>query len=211
MRFVFQALLGLVLLGCATFAQAEQVNVAGTARGIPFAPNCNATNGVSFAFTGGQVAISFACNGIAYSCMAKPLPEDENQVFAMTLGAPNRLKLNCGGATAITGLQTYIADFYTSLQQFIDFPPPGGPGIDDRMCISLQGSTISAVDFDANTRLLSYTCTTGTQSVASGCFMTSSFGYDAGGGTLIIPDCIDATNPLDSPYLLMHGYEGSDA
>jgi hypothetical protein len=210
MRFVFRALLGLTLFGCAALVQAQAVNVAGTARGIPFAPNCNTTNGVNFAFTGGQVALSFACNGIAYSCMAMPLPEDETQVFAMTLGSPNRLKLNCGGATTITGIQTYIADFYASLQQFIDTPPPGGPSIPDRMCISLQGSTVSAIDYDPNSRRLSYTCTTGTQSVASGCFMTSAFGYDSGGGTLIVPDCIDATNPLDSPYLLLNGYEGND-
>jgi hypothetical protein len=210
MRFVFRALVGLALLGCAALAQAQQVNVAGTARGIPFASNCNPGN-VSYAFTGGQVQVAFACNGISYSCMAMPLPEDETQVVSFTLGAPSRLKLNCGGATTITGLQTYIADFYASLQQFLDTPPPGGPTIPDRMCIALQGSTVSAVNYDANTRLLTYTCSTGTQNVASACFMTSSFGYDSGGGTLIVPDCIDATNPLDSPYLFQNGYEGSEA
>jgi len=208
MRFVFRALLGLVLLGCATFAQAQQVNVGGNARGIPFAGNCNATNGVSYSFAGSQMTVAFACNGVSYSCAAQPLPEDPNQLLAYTVGSPSRLKVNCGSATTINGLQNFVADFYPTLQQFLDTPPPAGSAVPSRFCIALEGSSVTQIDYDASTHLLTYTCTTGASSVASACYMTSQFGYDASGGTLIIPDCIDAIDPLNSPYLFQHGYEG---
>src|SRR5689334_18676018 len=101
MQFGYRALLGLLLLACASFAQAQQVNISGSAHGIPFASNCTANSGVNYAFAGGNVTVSFNCNGIAYSCIAQPLPEDPNQVVAFTLGNPGRLRLNCGGATTI--------------------------------------------------------------------------------------------------------------
>ena len=82
MQFGFRALVGLVLLACASFAQAQQVNIAGTAHGIPFASNCTAASGVNYAFSAGTTTVTFACNGIAYSCKAQPLPDDPNQVVA---------------------------------------------------------------------------------------------------------------------------------
>jgi hypothetical protein len=218
MHFCFRALVGLVLLACASFAQAQQVNISGTARGLPFASNCTASSGVSYSYAGGNVTVSFACNGITYSCLAQPLPEDQTQVVAFTLGNPGRLRLNCGGATTIVGLQTYIDDYYaidgthtSALQWFIDTPPPAGENVPDRMCLALQGRSISAIAFDAASHVLSYTCTGSTGSVASSCYMTSSFNYDANGSTLIVPHCIDAASPTDSPFIFDHGYEGNDA
>ncbi|HET7842537.1 MAG TPA: hypothetical protein VFL14_00180 [Xanthomonadales bacterium] len=210
MQFGYRALLGLVLLACASFAHAQQVNVSGTARGIPFADNCSAANGATYAIGAGGFTVNFSCNGIGYSCAAQPLPGDPEHVLALVVGTPSRMKLNCGSASSITGLQNYVADFYASLQQFIDTPPPAGGAVPDRWCLSLQGSTISAINYDPASHLFSFTCTTGANSVASSCYMTSTFGYDAGGGTLIVPDCIDATDPLQSPYLFEHGYEGID-
>lgn len=208
MQFGYRALLGLVLLACASLAHAQQVNVAGTARGIPFAENCTTASGANYAIGPGGLTVSFACNNVSYACVAQPLPGDPDHVLELVVGAPSRLKLNCGGATTITGLQNYVADFYTSLQQFMDTPPPAGGNVPDRWCLALQGSTITAIDYNPATHVFSYTCTTGSNSVASSCFMTSSFGYDQLGSTLIVPDCIDATDPLQSPYLFEHGYEG---
>ncbi len=218
MQFGFRALVGLVLLACASFAQAQQVNIAGTAHGIPFASNCTAASGVNYAFSAGTTTVTFACNGIAYSCKAQPLPDDPNQVVAFTLGNPGRLRLNCGGATTITGLQSYIDDYYSidgshpsALAWFIDSPPPQGDNVPDRMCLSVQaGRTISQISYDAATHMLSYTCSNASGSVATSCYMTSSFNYDAQGTTLIMPHCIDAGSPLDSPFIFDHGYEGID-
>ena len=60
MRFVFRALLGLVLLACASFAQAQTISVSGTARGIPFAPNCTASNGVNYSVGPGGITANSA-------------------------------------------------------------------------------------------------------------------------------------------------------
>ena len=215
MQFGYRALVALLLLACASFAQAQQVNISGSAHGIPFASNCTASGGVNYAFAGGTTTVTFGCNGISYSCIAQPLPEDQTQVVAFTLGNPGRLRLNCGGATTIVGLQSYIENYYvanaqhpSALQWFIDSPPPAAD-VPFNMCLSLQSRSITAISYNAASHVLSFTCSGGAPGpVTSACFVTSSFNYDANGSTLILPHCIDAASPTVWAFIFDHGYEG---
>jgi hypothetical protein len=124
-------------------------------------------------------------------------------------GNPGTLQLNCGSTTAITGLQTFVADMFPTLQTYIDAPDSDQA---ERFCLHVAKEHVTAVDYNPSTHLLSYTCAADVGGAADvvGCFTLQAFRYDATNTTLLMPDCIDSTlGPTESPYLLEDGYEGA--
>ncbi|HQW63347.1 MAG TPA: hypothetical protein PLZ17_01405 [Pseudomonadota bacterium] len=208
MRFALRCTCALLLLGSAAQAAAQaNVQVTGTAHNIPFPTQCRATAGVQYTFSETGTRAQFACNGIAYDCEAKPLKADPANLTSYQTGNPGTLQLNCGDTTSITGLQTFVADMFPTLQSYIDAPDSDQA---ERFCMHVAKEHVTAVDYDPSTHLFTYTCTAdlvggGSDTVA--CYTIQPFRYDATNTTLLMPDCIDGTDPTQSPYLLEDGYE----
>ncbi len=210
MLSAFRWLCALCLAGSAALAHAQaspNVQVSGTALNIPFPTQCRASTGVQYTFTVDGMRATFSCNGIAYDCAAKPLKSNADQLMSYQPGNPGAVQLNCGTTTTITGLQTFVADMFPTLQTYIDNPDSDQV---ERFCMHVAKEHVTAVGYDPSTHLFSYTCTAdaeggGSETVA--CYTIQPFRYDATNTTLLMPDCIDGTDPLNSPFLLEDGYE----
>ena len=204
---VVRWLCALVLMAGASQALAQaNVQVTGTARNIPFPTECRASSGVNYTFAPEGVTAVFSCNGIAYSCDAKPLKSNPDQVMSYQTGSTGTLQLNCGGTTTITGLQTFVADMFPTLQSYIDMPDSDQA---ERFCMHVAKEQVTAVDYNPATHFFSYTCTAdaGGATDVMGCYALQAFRYDATNTTLLMPDCIDGTDPTQSPWVLEDGYE----
>jgi|APFre7841882724_1041349.scaffolds.fasta_scaffold31154_2 hypothetical protein len=200
-------LCALALLASATQALAQaNVQVTGTARNIPFPTECRASAGVQYTFAVDSIRARFACNGIAYDCDSKPLKNNPGQVMSYQTGNPGTLQLNCGTTTTITGLQTFVADMFPTLQTYIDLPNSDQA---ERFCMHVAKEHVTAVDYNPSTHLFSYTCSADVGGAVDivGCYTLQPFRYDATNTTLLVPDCIEGTDPTQSPYLLEDGYE----
>jgi hypothetical protein len=201
-------LCALALLGSAALAQAQaNVQVSGLALNIPLPTQCRAATGVQYTFAEQGIRAQFSCNGIVYDCDAKPLRANPEQVMSYQTGNPGTLQLNCGGTTTITGLQTFIADLFPTLQSHIDAPDSDQP---ERFCMHVAKEHVTAVGYNPSTHLFTYTCTAdavggGTDVV--GCYTLQAFRYDATNTTLLMPDCIEGSDPTQSPFVLEDGYE----
>lgn len=208
MRLALRCICALFLLGSTVQAGAQaNVQVTGTANNIPFPTQCRATAGVQYTFGETGTRAQFACNGIAYDCEAKPLKTDPEQLSSYQTGSPGTLQLNCGSDTEVTGLQTFVADLFPTLQAYIDAPNSDQA---ERFCMHVAKEHVTAIGYDPSTHLLTYTCTAdavGGGSDTLACYTIQSFRYDATNTTLLMPDCIDGTDPAQGLYVLDDGYE----
>ena len=207
MRFALRCICTLALLGPAAQSLAQaNVQVTGLSKNIPFPTECLATGGVQYTFGANGTRAQFECNGIAYDCEAKPLKADPANLTSYQTGNPGALQLNCGETTTITGLQTFVADMFPTLQSYIDAPTSDQV---ERFCMHVAKEQVTAVGYNPATHLFTYTCSAdvGGATDVVGCYTVQPFRYDATNTTLLMPDCIDGTDPAQGLWVLDDGYE----
>lgn len=197
-------------------ASAQSVQIRGTANGLPLPTTCAvpASNPLTLTLpAAGQQGItaSFRCNdatGVRFTCALSRLPSAPQGIvselsFPPGTSGPSFLDVSCAPNATITNMQSSITRYYQSIADF-------NAGISSQLSCSLLDDRLVAPSaaFVPSEFRYSYTCVNssgGGSPQAVSCYVaqvSSPFlRWNSANTALIVPDCINAANPLNSPYI----------
>jgi hypothetical protein len=210
-------LVWIVAMCASSWAHAQAtVQVRGTMKNIPFPTSCPTSGNTVYSYVGGQLQVTFSCNGISYTCQALPLKDNPDQLANLVVGASptsaSTLNLNCGPLSTVSRLQVYIARFFNTLTAYMADPMSQTPS--DRHCFFDANRTASDAAYSPAARAFTYQCAVlnptpsdNPPPSAVSCYMVSEFGYSTSNTTLLVPACIDASLVTNSPYLFEDAFE----